>query len=142
MDPASGTKPTLDSFFKDIPQDTLEKQLGYVDPEKTTRLCLDPELGKNVVSSVREHAVCSPYRLGKALGLSSRQIDEEIQAFSGNKGQQIRNIVCKWIEANPSRATVQTLMGGLWNSDDIQTLRHIQEMCATSEATPGKMHNC
>ena len=134
-------KPPFHLFVKDIPKETLEKQLGYVDPEKTNRLILDPELDKMFISGVQQTAACSPGTLGENLSLSPKQIDEAIHAASGNKGLQIRNIVCKWIEANPSRATVQALMEGLWNSDDMQTLRHIQGMCVASEATHGKMHN-
>ena len=120
-------KPSFHNFIKSIPEETLEQQLGYVDPGNTTELLLYPEL-EPIITCIQENADCSLENLGKNLGLRPQQISQVIEAHPGDRGLQIRCVICSWIEANQSVATVRALLEGLWQSDDTNALACVQDL--------------
>ena len=120
-------KASFHNFIKGIPEETLEQQLGYVDPGKTTQLLLYPE-PEPIITCIQKNAACSPDTLGKYLGLHSRQVSQVIEAHPGNRGLQIRHVICCWIEADQSKATVRALLEGLWHSDDTNALTCVQDL--------------
>ena len=120
-------KPSFSKFIKNIAEETLGQQLGYVDPEKTTQLILHRE-PEQIITCIQENAVCSPETLGKNLGLRPLQVSQVIEAHTGNRGLQIRHVICCWIEANQSKATVRVLLEGLWHIDDTKALTCVQDL--------------
>ena len=119
-------KPSFRNFIKSIPEETLEQQLGYVDPGNTTELLLYPEL-EPIITCIQENADCPLENLGKNLGLRPQQISQVIEAHP-DRGIQIRRVICSWIEANQSVATVRALLEGLWQSDDTKALTCVQDL--------------
>ena len=120
-------KPPFSNFIKNIAAETLEQQLGYVDAEKTTQLILYPE-PEQIITCIQENAVCSPETLGQNLGLRPQQVNQVIEAHPGNRGLQNRRVICCWIEANQSEATVRALLDCLWHSDDTKALTCVQDL--------------
>ena len=118
-------KPSFRNFIEGIPEETLEQRLGYVDPEGNSQLILNTK-SKPIITCIQENAVCSPERLGENLKLRTRQVDLAITAHPGDRGLQIRRVICCWIEANQSTATVRALLEGLWQSDDTKALACVQ----------------
>ena len=128
-------KPSFSKFIKNIPKETLGQQLGYVDPERSTSLILHPE-SEQIIACIQENAACSPDTLGKNLKLHPDEVSEVIEAHP-DRGIRIRCIICCWITANESEATVQALLEeGLWQSDDTNALTCVQNL--SFEVAQGK----
>ena len=144
-------KPPFDTLTRGIPKHQLKKEIGIVNPGKRTQLLLDPDL-EWMIDSVQDHAVCSPDTLARnlqlvshrgnqksgmeqfpageklKLSLSPMQISAIAQAYPGQKSKQLRAVITKWIEAVESRATVQALLEGLYQSDEVQLITRIHDI--------------
>ncbi len=117
--PRSGGKPPFDRLIAGIPEESLERSLGHVNPESPTTLQLD-----SVVSLVWRNAKCSPQSLGENLGLSPIVIDGIVSDY---KIQQREGVIHRWIEVNGKRATLKKLLEALYHCDEIQSIRLVKD---------------
>ncbi len=118
----SGGKPPFDRLIAGIPEESLERSLGHVNPESPTTLQLD-----SVVSLVVINAKCSPQSLGENLGFSPIVIDDIVSDYSGDKIQQREGVIHRWIEVNGKRATLKKLLEALYHCDETQSIRLVKD---------------